>query len=98
MMHFAARPAKVVVDSDFTSPCDTSILYPTTGGNIHTFTAITTCAVLDVQGPPYSKEEDRDITYYRDHPYCKYPSKQLYKELLHAYELHSGVFSDFIFP
>ncbi|CAL9037277.1 plant cysteine oxidase 2-like isoform X1 [Musa acuminata AAA Group] len=68
------RLAKLVVDSDFTSPCDTSILYPTTGGNIHTFTAITACAVLDVQGPPYSKEEDRDITYYRDYPYRTYPN------------------------
>ncbi|URE23732.1 hypothetical protein MUK42_17272 [Musa troglodytarum] len=67
------RLAKLVVDSDFTAPCDTSILYPTTGGNIHTFTAITACAVLDVQGPPYSKEEDRDITYYQDYPYSTYP-------------------------
>ncbi|CAL9134097.1 unnamed protein product [Musa textilis] len=66
------RPAKLVVDSDFTAPCNTSILYPTTGGNIHTFTAITPCAVLDVLGPPYSKEDNRDITYYRDHPYTKY--------------------------
>ncbi|RRT54813.1 hypothetical protein B296_00048902 [Ensete ventricosum] len=69
---FAVRPAKLVVDSDFTAPCNTSILYPTTGGNIHTFTAITPCAVLDVLGPPYSKEDNRDITYYRDHPYTKY--------------------------
>ncbi|WOL05058.1 plant cysteine oxidase 2-like [Canna indica] len=68
------RAAKLVMDSDFTSPCDTSILYPTTGGNIHTFTAITPCAILDVQGPPYSKEEDRDITYYQDLPYLKYPN------------------------
>ncbi|URE23726.1 hypothetical protein MUK42_17272 [Musa troglodytarum] len=68
------RLAKLVVDSDFTAPCDTSILYPTTGGNIHTFTAITACAVLDVQGPPYSKEEDRDITYYQDYPYSTYPN------------------------
>ncbi|XP_064935811.1 plant cysteine oxidase 2-like [Musa acuminata AAA Group] len=66
------RPAQLVVDSDFTAPCNTSILYPTTGGNIHTFTAITPCAVLDVLGPPYSKEDNRDITYYRDHPYTKY--------------------------
>ncbi|KAJ4781589.1 hypothetical protein LUZ62_065846 [Rhynchospora pubera] len=63
------RLAKKVEDSDFTAPCDTSILYPTTGGNMHTFTAITACAVLDVLGPPYSIEEDRDCTYYQDFPY-----------------------------
>nr|XP_018686348.1 PREDICTED: plant cysteine oxidase 2 isoform X1 [Musa acuminata subsp. malaccensis] len=74
------RLAKLVVDSDFTAPCDTSILYPTTGGNIHTFTAITACAVLDVQGPPYSKEEDRDITYYRDYPYRTYPNDMSLEE------------------
>ncbi|KAJ8458932.1 hypothetical protein OPV22_031858 [Ensete ventricosum] len=66
------RLAKLVLDSEFTAPCNTSILYPTTGGNIHTFTAITPCVVLDVLGPPYSKEDDRDITYYQDHPYRKY--------------------------
>ncbi|WOK91746.1 plant cysteine oxidase 2-like [Canna indica] len=66
------RPAKLVVDSDFTAPCNTSVLYPTTGGNIHTFTAITPCAVLDVLGPPYSNEDGRDITYYRDYPDTKY--------------------------
>lgn len=63
------RLAKKVEDSDFTAPCDTSILYPTTGGNMHTFTAITACAFLDIQGPPYSIEEDRDCTYYQDFPY-----------------------------
>lgn len=61
--------AQMVEDSDFTAPCETSILYPTTGGNIHTFRAITSCAVLDIIGPPYSKEDDRDCTYYKDHPY-----------------------------
>uniref|UniRef100_A0A1D1ZK66 cysteine dioxygenase n=1 Tax=Anthurium amnicola TaxID=1678845 RepID=A0A1D1ZK66_9ARAE len=63
------RLARLEVDSDFTAPCDTSVLYPTTGGNIHTFTAITPCAVLDVLGPPYSKQDGRDITYYRDLPF-----------------------------
>ncbi|XP_038970548.1 uncharacterized protein LOC103697059 isoform X2 [Phoenix dactylifera] len=63
------RLAKLVVDSDFTAPCNTCILYPTSGGNMHTFRAITPCAVLDVLGPPYSTEDGRDCTYYHDHPY-----------------------------
>ncbi|PKU66587.1 plant cysteine oxidase 2 [Dendrobium catenatum] len=65
-----SRLAKIVENSDFTAPCETSILYPTTGGNIHTFRAITPCAVLDILGPPYSKEDDRDCTYYKDHLYA----------------------------
>ncbi|KAG6528936.1 hypothetical protein ZIOFF_011128 [Zingiber officinale] len=61
------RPAELIVDSDFTAPCKASVLYPATGGNIHAFTAITPCVVLDVLGPPYTKEDGRDITYYRDY-------------------------------
>ncbi|CAL5193146.1 unnamed protein product [Lathyrus oleraceus] len=62
------RLAKLKANKVFTSSCDTSVLYPTTGGNIHEFTAITPCAVLDVIGPPYSKEDDRDCSYYKDFP------------------------------
>ncbi|CAA7402983.1 unnamed protein product [Spirodela intermedia] len=56
--------AKVVMDAAFTAPCNTSILYPAAGGNIHCFTAVTACAVLDVLGPPYSD----DCTYYNELP------------------------------
>lgn len=59
----------------FTAPCDSSVLYPASGGNIHAFTAITPCAVLDVLGPPYSKEDGRDGSYYKDSPYTPLPSK-----------------------
>ena len=75
-MLFAVRLAKLKADNVFTAPCDTSVLYPKTGGNIHEFTAITPCAVLDVLGPPYSKEDGRDCFYYKDHPYTAFPSKQ----------------------
>ncbi|KAG6642841.1 hypothetical protein CIPAW_09G168800 [Carya illinoinensis] len=64
------RLAKLKADRVFTAPCDTSVLYPTTGGNIHAFTAITPCAVLDVLGPPYSNDDGRDCSYYKDHPYA----------------------------
>ncbi|KAG4927634.1 hypothetical protein JHK85_054120 [Glycine max] len=50
------------------------------GGNIHEFTAITPCAVLDVIGPPYSKEDGRDCSYYRDHPYTCFPNERIIGE------------------
>nr|KYP70098.1 2-aminoethanethiol dioxygenase [Cajanus cajan] len=70
------RLAKLKADKVFTASCDASVLYPTTGGNIHEFTAITPCAVLDVIGPPYSKEDGRDCSYYRDHPYASFPNER----------------------
>ncbi|OWM69757.1 plant cysteine oxidase 2-like [Punica granatum] len=65
------RLAKLKVDSNFTAPCATSILYPADGGNMHRFTAVTACAVLDVLGPPYSDPEGRHCTYYDDHPFSR---------------------------
>lgn len=66
------RLAKVKVDSEFTAPCDTSILYPADGGNMHCFTAKTACAVLDVLGPPYSDPAGRHCTYYFDYPFSSF--------------------------
>ena len=63
------RLAKVKVDADFTVPCNPSILYPEDGGNLHCFTAVTACAVLDVLGPPYSDYEGRHCTYYNNYPF-----------------------------
>ncbi|CAN1261773.1 Plant cysteine oxidase 2 [Linum perenne] len=72
---FAVRLAKLVADEDYSAPCDTSVLYPTTGGNIHQFTALTPCAILDVLGPPYSVEDGRDCSYYRDFAYQVFSGK-----------------------
>ncbi|CAN4082570.1 unnamed protein product [Withania somnifera] len=62
------RLAKVKMNSEFRSPCQTSILYPADGGNMHCFTARTACAVLDVLGPPYCDPEGRHCQYYYDFP------------------------------
>ncbi|KAJ7555518.1 hypothetical protein O6H91_05G042700 [Diphasiastrum complanatum] len=63
------RLAKLVTDRVFTAPCEVSILYPTSDGNIHAFTAVTPCAVLDVLAPSYSPKDGRNCSYYREFPY-----------------------------
>lgn len=67
------RLAKVKTDAVITAPCETSILYPADGGNMHCFTARTSCAVLDVLGPPYSDAEGRHCTYYHNFPFASFP-------------------------
>lgn len=64
----AAGLAATVVDGIFKAPCEPSVLYPRSGGNIHSFTALTPCAILDVLSPPYSEELERRSTYFSDLP------------------------------
>ncbi|XLU30127.1 hypothetical protein S245_066193, partial [Arachis hypogaea] len=66
------RLAKLAVDKVMTAPCETSILYPKHGENLHCFTAITPCAVLDILSPPYREDEGRKCTYYHDYPYSTF--------------------------
>ncbi|KAJ1428132.1 RmlC-like cupin domain superfamily [Sesbania bispinosa] len=66
------RLAKLAVDKVLNAPCETSVLYPKHGGNLHCFTAVTPCAVLDVLSPPYKEYEGRKCTYYHDYPYSTF--------------------------
>ncbi|XP_076902330.1 plant cysteine oxidase 3-like [Bidens hawaiensis] len=68
------RLAKLSVDKVLSAPCSTSVLYPNTGGNLHCFTAVTSCAVLDILTPPYEESAGRKCTYYRDYPYSTFRS------------------------
>ncbi|XP_076934368.1 plant cysteine oxidase 2-like [Bidens hawaiensis] len=68
--------ASLKADGVYTAPCDTSVLYPTSGGNIHAFTAITPCAILDVMGPPYSNKDGRDCSYYKEIPFDALPHER----------------------
>lgn len=63
------RLAKVHVDADFTAPCNATVLFPESGGNMHCFKALTPCILLDVLGPPYSEVEGRHCTYYQHYAY-----------------------------
>ena len=42
----------------------THVLYPDGGGNVHRLSAVTACAVLDVQAPPYALSGGRACHYF----------------------------------
>ncbi|MCL7036848.1 hypothetical protein MKW94_019063 [Papaver nudicaule] len=74
---FPVRLAKLVVDKVVTAPCEASALFPKSGGNLHCFTAVTPCAVLDVLAPPYGETAGRKCTYYHDYPYTSFPTESV---------------------
>ncbi|XP_024022892.1 plant cysteine oxidase 1 [Morus notabilis] len=62
------------------APCETSVLYPTSGGNIHSFTALTPCTILDVLTPPYSDDLGRPSTYFSLFPLSSLPDYVVLEE------------------
>ena len=54
--HTNASAAHLVMDEVVEPHGEPAVIFPTAGGNIHQFTAITDCAVLDILAPPYSPQ------------------------------------------
>ncbi|KAK4274128.1 hypothetical protein QN277_017406 [Acacia crassicarpa] len=65
--------ASSVIDGITKAPREASILFPRSGGNIHSFTALTPCAILDVLSPPYSPDFGRPSTYFSHFPVPSLP-------------------------
>ncbi|KAL5558934.1 hypothetical protein UlMin_035145 [Ulmus minor] len=72
--------ATKVRDGILRAPCESSVIFPRSGGNIHAFTALTPCAILDVLTPPYSDELGRPSTYFADFPISSLPGYALLEE------------------
>lgn len=96
MVH-AVGLAGAVVDGIVQAPCEASVLFPTSGGNIHSLTALTPAAILDVLSPPYSAELGRPSTYYSEVPFL--PGKLvscMYNFLLDLYFVHQVACHEFL--
>ncbi|XP_074557893.1 plant cysteine oxidase 3-like [Curcuma longa] len=58
-----------------------SVLFPKRGGNIHSITALSPCAILDVLAPPYSEQQGRSSSYYVSTPLPSLPGFSILEEI-----------------
>ncbi|XP_031498366.1 plant cysteine oxidase 1-like [Nymphaea colorata] len=72
--------AGLAVDEVLEAPCEPSVLFPRSGGNIHSFTALAPSAILDVLSPPYSDEFGRPSTYFNELPIRALPGYAILEE------------------
>ncbi|WOL19944.1 hypothetical protein Cni_G28746 [Canna indica] len=81
--------AKIVADDYILQASSkASVLFPKSGGNIHSLTALTPCAILDVLTPPYSEEQGRPSNYYLDIPIPSLPGFVILEETEMPDDLH----------
>nr|GMD56251.1 plant cysteine oxidase 2 [Ipomoea batatas]GMD56252.1 plant cysteine oxidase 2 [Ipomoea batatas] len=78
------RLAKVKVNSEFSAPCETNLLYPNEC-NMHCFRALTACAFLDVLVPPYNDLEGRHCQYYSDYPFAHFSGPEVAEDQKESY-------------
>ena len=63
--------AQLVLDQVIDASSGPAAIFPASGGNIHQFTAVTDCAVLDVLAPPYSPEGGNALLHMHATPLTK---------------------------
>ncbi|GJN15907.1 hypothetical protein PR202_gb02853 [Eleusine coracana subsp. coracana] len=80
MMDAGGLARVVAADEVLRAPREASVLFPRSGGNMHAFTAVTPCAILDVLTPPYSEDQGRPSTYFNDIPIPSLPGFAILEE------------------
>jgi predicted metal-dependent enzyme (double-stranded beta helix superfamily) len=60
--------AKMVSNGNVYQAPSTHVLFPESGGNMHTFSSENGCIFIDVMSPPYAEEDEREITYFQATP------------------------------
>ncbi|GAB4823381.1 hypothetical protein N2152v2_010427 [Parachlorella kessleri] len=85
------REARRVLNRVLAATDEPAVLFPTSGGNIHQFTAVTDCAVLDLLSPPYSTDDGRDCIYYLEAPLERQPSHGLQRQPSASLQRHSSI-------